>query len=344
MGLGLAVNGLGFVGLAYAKSYPQALACAITAGFGGSFYHPAATALVARLFPAETGKALGLAAIGAGAGMFLGPIYTGWRAGTTGSWRPPVLELGALGLVAAALFMWLAEESSAARDGATSRRNAATPVFPKLSLWFWFIGVSLAFSLRDFAGGSMGSLGSLFLQQAHGFSLKGTGLALSCMYLVAIVSNPLFGGLSDGGRKRWSTLLLVLAAAMIFLLPRVPRAALVPVLAAYGFFFLASYPIVEAALMEAVPDAVRGRVFGFFIMVSGLVGNLAHWASGKWVRALGPGANSARSYYPGYSLLSVMVLLSLAGLGCLQAIRLNERKNVLGKEPELGQGERVEPV
>jgi hypothetical protein len=89
----------------------------------------------------------------------------------------------------------------------------------------------------------------------------------------------------------------------------------------YGFFFLASYPIVEAALMESVPDAVRGRVFGLYILLSGPVGNLAHWQAGTWVERLGPGANSPRSYSPLYSGLAVMILVSLGGLACLRILR-----------------------
>src|SRR5262245_7882658 len=46
LGLGLAINGLGFVGLAQAPSYPVALTSMVVAGFGGSFFHPAATALI----------------------------------------------------------------------------------------------------------------------------------------------------------------------------------------------------------------------------------------------------------------------------------------------------------
>src|SRR5437868_239321 len=60
LGWGLAINGLGFFGLSFASNYPIAVACVIVAGFGGSFFHPAATAMVARLFPVNTGKALGL--------------------------------------------------------------------------------------------------------------------------------------------------------------------------------------------------------------------------------------------------------------------------------------------
>jgi MFS family permease len=67
LGFGLLINSLGFIALGAAPNYATALAGAVVAGFGGSFYHPAATALVARLFPVGTGKALGLAGIGAGA-------------------------------------------------------------------------------------------------------------------------------------------------------------------------------------------------------------------------------------------------------------------------------------
>src|SRR5262249_48848675 len=47
LGLGLAINGLGFVGLALAPNYAMAMVWVIVAGVGGSFYHPSATALVA---------------------------------------------------------------------------------------------------------------------------------------------------------------------------------------------------------------------------------------------------------------------------------------------------------
>ncbi len=81
LGFGLALNGVAFAALALAPNYAWALVAVAVAGFGGSFYHPAATAMVARLFPGSTGKALGLVGIGAGVGFFLGPLYAGWRAG-----------------------------------------------------------------------------------------------------------------------------------------------------------------------------------------------------------------------------------------------------------------------
>jgi len=95
-------------------------------------------------------------------------------------------------------------------------------MFPTPALWFLFLVGAFAFSLRDFAGTSMGSLGSLFLQNAHGYDPKWTGLALSGMFLSSAISNPIFGGLSDRRRNGWTTFVLLVAAAMVVVLPRVP--------------------------------------------------------------------------------------------------------------------------
>ena len=115
-----------------------------------------------------------------------------------------------------------------------------------------------------------------------------------------------------------------LYGALMMLFPHVPGFWVIPVLLAYGFFFMASYPITEAALMEAVHDSVRGRVFGLFITIGGLVGNLSHWLVGSWIQGLGPGAFEPGSYSPLYVTLALFVLVSLAGLPCLHAIRKRE--------------------
>src|SRR5437762_8583901 len=109
---GLAINSLGYVGLAFAQNYAWAVVCVMIAGLGGSFFHPSATSMIARLFPANTGKALGLIGVGASGGFFIGPLYSGWRADSAG-WRAPVLELGAAGILMAGLFAWLAPEEPA---------------------------------------------------------------------------------------------------------------------------------------------------------------------------------------------------------------------------------------
>lgn len=329
LGWGLAINAAGFLLLAFAPNYPTALLAVLLTGLGGSAFHPAATAMIARLYPVGTGKALGLLGIGASVGFFFGPIYAGWRAGTLESsvgaaaWRQPVMELGLLGLVMAGVFAWLAREETPVpvREG---RAVAPKRMFPSPVLWGFFLLAALAFSLRDFAGSSMGSLGSLFLQKAHGYDPKFTGLALSGIFLASAISNPLFGHLSDSGRWRWSMLVLIVAAVLVALFPHLPAGGTIPAYLVYGFFFMASYPMVEAALMEAVPDEVRGRVFGLFITVGGLIGNSSHWAIGAWVKSLDERAYTVSAYYPGYALLAGLLIVSLLGLPCLKAIRKRE--------------------
>ena len=246
LGLGLAVNGLGFIGLALAPSYPLALASVVVAGFGGSFFHPAATALIARLYPVNTGRALGLIGIGAGAGFFVGPIYAGWRASQSGDWRAPVLELGILGVLCAVLFLWLSDDTPTVIT-APHERKRSEKIFGSPAAAAFFVAAALAFCLRDFTGSGMGSLTSLFLQNAHGFSVQQTGVALSGIFVGTVISLPLFGHLSDRGRKRWTCLVHTMAALVIALLPHLPGEKshlFFFVLMAYGFFFMASYPIV----------------------------------------------------------------------------------------------------
>jgi len=68
-------------------------------------------------------------------GFFVGPLYAGWRAGGlepvlgAAAWRRPVLELGILGVVVAAIFTWLADDE---RPAPASERKTvpAGKLFP----------------------------------------------------------------------------------------------------------------------------------------------------------------------------------------------------------------------
>jgi len=66
---------------------------------------------------------------------------------------------------------------------------------------------------------------------------------------------------------------------------------------------------------------VRGRVFGLFITVGGILGNVAHWFAGRWVEHLGAAASEPARYHRFYLLLATLLLLSLPGLLCLREMR-----------------------
>jgi len=122
----------------------------------------------------------------------------------------------------------------------------------------------------------------------------------------------------------------MMAAIIVISLPYTPASWTLPLFTVYGFFFLSSYPMVEAALMESVPDAVRGRVFGLFITIAGLIGNVSHWVVGAQVKRLGSAAYSPSGYYVLYAVIGSMLLVSLIGLPFLRAIRKREDSQVAG--------------
>ncbi|MCP5521904.1 MAG: MFS transporter [Verrucomicrobiales bacterium] len=313
LAVGLLVNSLAFIGLGCSRTFGAALGCAVLAGLGGSFYHPAATALVARRHPVQTGRALGLVGIGASVGFFVGPVYAGWRAQVSG-WQAPLIELGMAGVIMTGVFWYLARDSEPSVPAAAPVVAHSPPRRMAATWWFTLLTAALFLSLRDFSGSAVGSGGALFLQQAHGFTLGRSGFALSMIFLGSAVGNPFFGQLAD--RRLAPGLLLVLSAAagMTALFGRLPGGWMIPAFLVYGFFFMGSYPMTEAAVVRAIPDAIRGRAVGVFMTVGGLVGNMAHWWVGGRIERLGDAASDPAAYVPLFVILAAMILASLGAL------------------------------
>lgn len=307
---GLFFNGLGFVGLGLSTSYPWAVASVVIAGLGGSCFHPAATALVAGLNPTRTGKALGLIAIGASIGFLSGPFLSGTMAEAFGSWRVPILVMGGAGVVMSGVFALLAREAAVVVD----RTVPSIPLFPRAAFAWVFAVLAFLFCCRDFAGNSLGTLGSLFLQTAHGMTPRRAGMILSCIFIASAVSNPLFGHWSDKRRFPWMMGLVGISAVLFAAFPWLPVAGIPWAFVLYGALFVASYPIVEAELMQCVPDAARGRFFGLFITVGGMGGNLSHWITGAWVDQMGRSSHEAGAYRLVFGGLAALMAVSLFGL------------------------------
>lgn len=322
LAIGLALNGAGFVGLAWAPTYPLAMASVVLAGLGGCLYHPSGMAIIAEMFHGKGGRAFGIVGIGGGLGFFLGPLYAGWRAEMSGDWRTPILELGLGGMVAALIF-YLLTNSLPKENHDHGKTVSHRPIFGSRLLWAAFVVAILSFGLRDFGGNGVSTLGSLFMQKAHGWDLARTGFALSLIFLAAIISNPLLGYLSDRGNNRpvWIALTLIIGASAAIFIPRVTIDWTIPVFIVHGFFFMACYPMIEALMMESVRPAVRGRVVGVYLTISGGAGTIAHWMCGYWVDHMGGDSSRASSYQGYYLALAGLMLLTLVGVVCLEWVR-----------------------
>ena len=68
--------------------------------------------------------------------------------------------------------------------------------------------------------------------------------------MAAVISNPVFGKLSDRHRTGWILAVMSLAGLSAAAYPFLPAGALIPGLVVYGFFFMACYPMIEAALKK----------------------------------------------------------------------------------------------
>ncbi|HAO67982.1 MAG TPA: hypothetical protein DCR17_15005, partial [Verrucomicrobiales bacterium] len=62
------------------------------------------------------------------------------------------------------------------------------------------------------------------------------------------------------------------------------------------------------------PVAYRGRISGLFVLVGGLIGNLAHWILGWRVENLGSEAGQMSAYQSSFTTLGCLVVISLSGI------------------------------
>lgn len=191
------------------------------------------------------------------------------------------------------------------------------------SLRWRMVGIAAVLAGRDFAGIASLSLASIYLQKARGLSVGQAGLIIGSMMLIAIVANPIAVYLSPG-RRRLPMLAAVLIAggAIIAVVPFVPVDYALPVLCVFQACHLGSYAVSEAAMLERVDPAVRGRVIGIFLTIAGTIASASPWLMGAWVDAMGDRALEPRAYALPFGTLGL--LLVFAALSVFLIRRLGE--------------------
>jgi MFS family permease len=334
LGIGLLGNAAAITLIGLTRRYELLVAWSILGGMCGSLFHPAAGALAPAHYPKNPGMAIGLMGIGAGLGFFVGPRYAGWRAqtaawqwGAIGQWQKPCIELGVVGLIVGVVFLLVAKETRT--HGDTAANNGQPPAQPMgRSLSIRVAVLSLALGCRDFAAMAGLSLASLYLQRAHNFDAQRTGAVLGTMMLLSIVVNPLLVWLTPAGRRLPSLAgILVLGGAIAALVPLFPSNLAGTALCAFQTCQLGSYAISDAAMLERIPNALRGRVYGLFLTVAGTMSATGPWAMGQWTDALGPQASVPHAYFPLFGAIGVLMVLAVFSKPCLA--RLGPVANVV---------------
>jgi MFS family permease len=159
------------------------------------------------------------------------------------------------------------------------------------------LAVALVLGFRDMAGVAALSLTSIFLLKAYNQPAGRVGFVVGTMMLAATVVNPLLVWLTPGRRRLPSlTAILLLGGAIIATLPYWPLAAVLPVMCVYMTMQLGSYAVSDAAMLERVPSASRGRVTGLFLLWAGTFSSTGPWIMGRWTDHLGQAALHPHAY------------------------------------------------
>jgi MFS family permease len=305
LGIGLIGNALAITAIGLTRRYEMLIVLGVVGGFFGTIFHPAANALVTAHYPKSPGMAIGVLGMGSGLGFFVGPQYAGWRA-QSATWQRPCVEMGLAGIIGGIIFLLVAKEvrkSSGAHDaphpqlGATLRRRV--------------LSIAAVLSMRDFAGVAVLSLASIYLQKAHGYTVKHAGFVIGGMMLLSFFANPIAVYLSPGKRRLPALILILITGGFIVATTTMWNVRFVlPVLCAFQTLQLGSYAVSDAAILERVHASHRGRVVGLFLTIAGTFSALAPWAMGFWTDLLHDRAMQPSAYAPIFAVLGVMMLIS----------------------------------
>lgn len=323
LGIGLLGNALAITAMGMTRRYELIMLNGILAGFFAALFHPAANALVPAHYPKAPGMAIGLLGIGSGIGFFAGPQFAGWRAQSAtwhwhsiGDWQRPLVEAGVAGFIVGIIFLLVARE---AHNVAVSGERKPHPIGPGLR--GKIARIALVLGCRDFAGLATLSLGSIYLQKAHGLDAKRTGFILGAIMLISVVVSPLAVYLSPGKRRLPMLVFVLIAAGLIVAtVPMWSVNAVLWVLMGFMAFQLGSYAVSDAAMLERVPGEVRGRVVGLFLTIAGTFSSIAPFVMGFWTDHLHERAKDPSAYYLLFGTLAAMMVTATLSTPLIAAL------------------------
>jgi hypothetical protein len=173
------------------------------------------------------------------------------------------------------------------------------------------IAIASVLGLRDFVSVALLSLASVYLQMAIHEDTQRAGLVLGAMTALSIVINPVLVWISMGRLRLGSLAMSVIGAgSVITFIPLCSGRHVFAILCAAQTLQMGSYAISDSAILERVPAALRGRVYGLFLCIAGTMANTAPWAMGWWTDRFGAVGALQRTYLAPFVTLGVMVALA----------------------------------
>jgi len=344
MGWGLAVwSGL-TAATGLASGFWSFLLIRMGVGVGEASYLPAASSLIADLFPSQRrGKAMGFFMLGLPLGLLLAFFTVGAMVQAFDNWRAPFFIAAVPGLLLAICMFFIREPARGAADNVkVDPQPVSRPLRKILAItsFRWLVLAGLTFNFATYA---CTSFMVPMLQRYFGLPLERAAVATGIIVGVTGLVGLTFGGaLADRIHQRWakgrllfaalSMLLAALFSGVALLAGRI-EAGLFVVLFSVGWLF--SYSFFTCAL-TAVQDVIEPRLratamalfFAALYLLGGGLGPIAvgllsdHYAQ---VAMLAAGMNVMNETFKAQGLHGAMLLIPAALLVTMFALLMASR-------------------
>lgn len=278
-------------------------------GLATAVFTPLVLAMVADLYPAARGAALGWYTAAAQGGALVGPMLGGWILDTAG-YTETFLTGGGFGLVGFALYLVLWW-----RHPAPSRhvKLEAMVLFSALLhglrtvlRHLQMVAVSVTEASKMMANGTLMAFLPLY-GLSIGLSLAESGLLFGMQGLTSVLSKPVMGRVSDRvGRRPLIVLGLLVCGVAIMAVPQTTRLVWLALCAA-GFGF--GEAIITSSSAAMIADLGKAENVGAGMGLRGTIMDIGH-ASGPIVAGV---LVAAISYTGAFTIIGCLQLVTAAG-------------------------------
>lgn len=284
----------------YAANFVQLSFARIGVGIGEAGSSPPSHSMIADLFPPATrGTAMGIFALGVNIGLLIAYLAGGWLSENFG-WRMTFVVVGLPGLlIAAIVYLTVAEPKRGAAETSTRSDGEAAPGFRQVAAHMWRVRsirhLCIGATLAGFIGYGFVLWMPSFLVRSHGLSPTEVGLILALMTgVIGGIGTFTAGKLTDVLAKRdirWRAWVVAAGKggyvpflAAVFMVDDLKTAVLLYTIPAFfgGFYLAPSFALIQS-LVSLRMRALASSIVLFILNIIGmgfgpqLVGIMSDW-------------------------------------------------------------------
>jgi len=263
--------GIPYLLMGFASSYWIILLCISLVDIGNALWHPSAMPILSQIYSGRKGLALSVHSMGANIGEAFAPLVIGTLLVTI-SWREVVVINFLPGFIMAILFYLLIENTKViptvySKNKSLSFSDYITDVKCLMTNKSLILLCTTA-GFRSMAQVTLKTFLPLYLAYELELSIFLVGIALFIFQATGFAASPLAGYYSDvKGRRKVLMFCMVISFIVLLSMAFLGKSILFIVLVAIlGFFLFALRPVLQAWLIESVPEKMGGS--GVSVMFS----------------------------------------------------------------------------